>query len=62
LPSSRGALVSEISSSNAFASVVIFMPVSVILIQFFFLWKASHKKKNWLSFGDADAGERGAIA
>jgi IS66 C-terminal element len=42
-------------------SVVNFMPVSVSLIQFFFLWKASHKKKNWLFFGDADAGERSAI-
>jgi transposase len=25
------------------------------------LWEASHKKKNWLFFGDADAGERSAI-
>jgi transposase len=30
-------------------------------IQFFFLWKAFHKRKNWLFFGDADAGERSAI-
>jgi transposase len=25
------------------------------------LWKAFHKKKNWLFFGDAEAGERSAI-
>jgi transposase len=25
------------------------------------LWKAFHKKKNWLFFGDAQAGQRSAI-
>jgi len=30
-------------------------------IQFLRLWKDFHKKKNWLFFGDADAGERSAI-
>ena len=30
-------------------------------IQFFFLCEALHKRKNWLFFGDADAGERSAI-
>ena len=29
--------------------------------QFFFLCGAPHKKKNWLFFGEAGAGERGAI-
>jgi transposase len=30
-------------------------------IQFFFLCKALHKRKNWLFFGDANAGERSAV-
>ena len=29
--------------------------------QFFLLWKAFHKKKNWLFIGSSTAGDKGAI-